>query len=297
MLTGCTTAPDPEATAGASSDLIEVGGDFGDEPRVDFPTPVSPSETQCTEVIEGEGARLVEGQQALVGLAVYNGSTGEELQVTGFGEEEPVPVLLGASTLPGLRKGLSCAREGSRVAVVVPPADAFGDEGNAQLGLEPEDSLVVVLDVQRAFLRKADGALQLTRDGFPAVVTAPDGRPGITVPDTEPFETTEVEVLKAGSGEVVEDGDQVVVHYTGVLWSDNEVFDSTWENGGPTAFVVSEGEGAEVIPGFSKALIGQKVGSQVGVVVAPEDGYGEAGSGAIPGDATLFFVIDILGVV
>lgn len=296
-LTGCTAPPEPEATAGASSDLIEVGGDFGEEPRVDFPTPVTPSETQCTEVIEGEGDRLVEGQQALVGLAVYNGSSGEELQVVGFGEEEPVSVLLGASTLPGLRKGLSCAREGSRVAVVVPPADAFGEEGNAQLGLEPEDSLVVVFDVQRAFLRKADGAPQLTRDGFPAVVTAPDGRPGITVPDTEPFETTEVEVLKAGSGEVVEDGDQVVVHYTGVLWSDNEVFDSTWENGGPTAFVVSEGEGAEVIPGFSKALIGQKVGSQVGVVVAPEDGYGEAGGGAIPADATLFFVIDILGVV
>lgn len=296
-LTGCTAPPEPEATAGASSDLIEVGGDFGEEPRVDFPTPVSPSETQCTEVIEGEGDRLVEGQQALVGLAVYNGSSGEELQVVGFGEEEPVSVLLGASTLPGLRKGLSCAREGSRVAVVVPPADAFGEEGNAQLGIEPEDSLVVVFDVQRAFLRKADGAPQLTRDGFPAVVTAPDGRPGITVPDTEPFETTEVEVLKAGSGEVVEDGDQAVVHYTGVLWSDNEVFDSTWENGGPTAFVVTEGEGAEVIPGFSKALIGQKVGSQVGVVVAPEDGYGEAGGGAIPGDATLFFVIDILGVV
>jgi FKBP-type peptidyl-prolyl cis-trans isomerase len=297
-LTGCTAPPEPEATAGASSDLIEVGGDFGEEPRVDFPTPVSPSETQCTEVIEGEGDRLVEGQQALVGLAVYNGSSGEELQVVGFGEEEPVSVLLGASTLPGLRKGLSCAREGSRVAVVVPPADAFGEAGNAQLGLEPEDSLVVVFDVQRAFLRKANGAPQLTRDGFPAVVTAPDGRPGITVPDTEPFETTEVEVLKAGSGAVVEDGDQVLVHYTGVLWSDNEVFDSTWENGGPTAFVVSEGEGAEVIPGFSKAIIGQKVGSQVGVVVAPEDGYGEAGGGAaIPGDATLFFVIDILGVV
>jgi FKBP-type peptidyl-prolyl cis-trans isomerase len=296
-LTGCTAPPEPEATAGASSDLIEVEGEFGEEPRVDFPTPVTPAETQCTEVIAGEGDRLVEGQQALVGLAVYNGSSGEELQVVGFGEEEPVSVLLGASTLPGLRKGLSCASEGSRVAVVVPPADAFGEEGNAQLGIEPEDSLVVVFDVQRAFLRKADGAPQLTRDGFPAVVTAPDGRPGITVPDTEPFETTQVEVIKAGDGAVVEDGDQVVVHYTGVLWSDNEVFDSTWENGGPTAFVVTEGEGAEVIPGFSKALIGQKVGSQVGVVVAPEDGYGEAGGGAIPPNATLFFVIDILGVV
>lgn len=296
-LTGCTAAPEPEATAGTSSDLIEVSGEFGEEPRVDFPTPVSPDETQCTVVIEGEGERLVAGQQALVGLAVFNGSTGEELTVGGFGEEDPVPILLGGGGIPGFVKGLSCAREGSRVAVVVPPADAFGEEGNEQLGIRPDDSLVAVFDVQRAFLPKADGAPQLTRDGFPAVVTAPDGRPGITVPDAEPFETTEVEVIKAGDGAVVEDGDQVVVHYTGVLWSDNEVFDSTWEQGGPTVFAVSEGEGSQVIPGFSKAIIGQKVGSQVGVIVAPEDGYGDAEQAGIPAGSTLFFVIDILGVV
>ena len=62
-------------------------------------------------------------------------------------------------------------------------------------------------------------------------------------------------------------------------------------------FVVSDGADSEVIPGFAEAVIGQPVGSQVGVVVAPEDGYGEAGSGSIPAGATLFFVIDILGVV
>lgn len=300
-LTGCTSAPEPEATAGASSDLVEVRGDFGEEPRVDFPTPVTPSETQCTVLIEGEGDPLVPGQQALVGLAVYNGATGEEIDVTGFGDEEPVPLLLSEGGIAGIRKALSCANEGSRVVAVMPPSDAFGDQGNAQFGVGPEDSLVVVVDVHRAFLLKANGAPQLTRDGFPAVVTAPNGRPGITVPDTEPFETTEVEVLKAGSGQVVEDGDQVVVHYTGVLWSDNEVFDTTWERngqpGGPTAFVVSEGEGAQVIPGFSKALIGQKVGSQVGVIIPPQDGYGDAEQPGIPAGSTLFFVIDILGVV
>lgn len=298
-LTGCTApAPEPEATAGASSDLIEVTGEFGEAPRVDFPTPLAPETTQCTEVIEGDGERLVAGQQALVGLAVYNGATGEEIQAPqGFGDEEALPVLLGENTLPGLRKGLSCASEGSRVVAVVPPADAFGDEGNASFGIGADDSLVVVFDVRKAFLSRANGAAQLTRDGFPAVVTAPDGRPGITVPEGEPFETTEVEVLKRGHGEEVESGDRVVVHYTGVLWDDNSVFDSSWEQGGPASFVVSDDADSEVIPGFAEAVIGQPVGSQVGVVVAPEDGYGEAGTGTIPGGATLFFVIDILGVV
>lgn len=287
-LTGCTApAPEPEATAGASSDLVEVGGDFGERPRVDFPTPVTPETTQCTEVIEGDGERLVEGQQALVGLAVYNGATGEDIQVIGFDDEEPVPVLLGANTLPGLSKGLSCASEGSRVVVVVPPADAFGEEGNASLGIGAEDSLVVVFDVHEAFLARANGTPQVTRDGFPAVVTAPDGRPGITVPDEEPFETTEVEVLKRGHGEEVESGDQVLVHYTGVGWEDGTVLDSTWQQGGPTAIVVGEDAAAQGSPAFAESLEGLTVGSQVGIAV-PAD---EAGNPAA------FYVVDILGVV
>ncbi|MGR0317751.1 FKBP-type peptidyl-prolyl cis-trans isomerase [Agromyces sp. ZXT2-3] len=296
-LTGCASAPEPQAEPGASSDLVEVTGDFGDTPRVEFPTPLVPAETQCTELIEGSGDHLADGQQALVGLAVYNGSTGDEIQVTGFGDEEPVPVVLGANTLTGLKTGLSCAREGSRVAVVIPPADGFGEEGNASLGIGSEDSLVVIFDVQEAFLPKANGSPRITRDGFPAVVTAPDGRPGITVPDEEPFETTEVEVLKQGSGETIESGDRVVVHYTGVLWDGGEVFDSSWENGAPASFVVSDGADSQVIPGFAEALIGQQVGSQVGVVIPPEDGYGDAEQAGIPAGSTLFFVIDILGVV
>jgi len=293
-LSGCAAAPTPEADAGQSSDAVVVKGDFGKNPRVDFPFPLAPEETQCTEIIAGEGDVLEEGQQALVGLAVYNGATGEELQVTGF-EEDPVPIAVSDSTLPGLRKGLTCAREGSRVAVVVPADDGFGPDGNASLGIEPGDSLVFVLDVQRAFPSRADGAVRLSRDGFPAVVLAPDGRPGITVPKSDPFEDVEVEVLKEGSGPVVEDGDTVVVHYTGVTWADGEVFDSSWENGAPAMFVV--GEGGQVVEGFSEAIVGQKVGSQVGVVVPPSAGYGDQGNEKIPANSTLFFVIDILGVV
>ncbi|WP_022888227.1 FKBP-type peptidyl-prolyl cis-trans isomerase [Agromyces italicus] len=296
-LSGCTApAPAPEAATGASSELVDATGEFGSAPKVDFPTPLVPSETECTEIIEGEGPLLTEGQMALIGLAVYNGATGDEVQVTGFGDEDAVPLTVSDTTLPGLKKGLTCAREGSRVAVVVPEKDGFGPNGNQSIGIAPGDSLVMVLDVQRAFPSRADGAVRLSRDGFPAVVLAPDGRPGITVPKNDPPEQTEVEVLKRGSGEVVESGDTVVVQYTGVLWDDNSVFDSSWENGSPVTFTVAEGEGSQVIPGFSKAIIGQTVGSQVGVIVSPEDGYGEQGSEKIPAGSTLFFVVDILGV-
>jgi peptidylprolyl isomerase len=276
---------------------VTVRGEFGSEPRVEFPTPLMPDETQCTEIIEGEGELLQEGQFVLLGASIFNGTTGEEAQVVGY-DDDAAPLTLGGDTPIAFTKGLSCAREGSRVVVVAPSNELIAE------GADPEeaaggDSLVAVFDVQRAFPVRAEGAPQLTRDGFPAVVLAPDGRPGITVPKSDPpvDEVSEVEVLKRGNGGVVEDGDTVVVQYTGVNWSDGEVFDSSWENGSPTTFVVGEGDEAQVIPGFTKAIVGQTVGSQVGVIVPPSEGYGDQAAGDIPPNSTLFFVIDILGVI
>ncbi len=296
-LSGCASAPVPEATSGRSSDAVKVSGEFGSEPRVEFPTPLAPDETQCAEVIPGEGEFLQEGQFVLLGAALFNGTTGEEVQVVGY-DDNAAPLALGGETPIAFTKGLTCAREGSRVVVVAPSEETIRPSQDPE-GAAGGDSLVAVFDVQRAFPARAEGTPQLSRDGFPAVVLAPDGRPGITVPKTDPptDETSEVEVLKRGNGAKVEDGDTVVVHYTGVTWSDGEMFDSSWESGTPATFTVGDTEEAQVIPGFSSAIVGQTVGSQVGVIVPPAEGYGDQATGAIPANATLFFVIDILGVI
>ena len=48
------------------------------------------------------------------------------------------------------------------------------------------------------------------------------------------------------------------------------------------------------MPGFVQALAGQKVGSQVLVVIPPALGYGEDAKAHELGGKTLVFVIDIL---
>ena len=296
-LSGCAAAPAPQASAGRSSDAVVVTGKFGDEPRVEFPSPLAPAETQCTEVIAGEGEYLQEGQFVLLAASLFNGTTGEEVQVIGY-DGNPAPLALGDQTPIAFTKGLSCAREGSRVVVVAPSEEMIRPAEDPE-GLEGGDSLVAVFDVQRAFPARADGSVRISRDGFPAVVLAPDGRPGITVPKADPPTRgrSEVEVLKRGAGEVVEDGDTVVVQYTGVNWADGKVFDSSWESGTPTTFIVGIDEQSQVIPGFAKAVIGQTVGSQVGVIVPPSEGYGDEDVQGVPAGSTLFFVIDILGVI
>jgi peptidylprolyl isomerase len=61
----------------------------------------------------------------------------------------------------------------------------------------------------------------------------------------------------------------------------------------PATFTINE---ANAVPGFVKALEGITVGSQVIASIPPADGYGATGQGSIPPNATLIFVIDVLGI-
>ena len=81
-----------------------------------------------------------------------------------------------------------------------------------------------------------------------------------------------------------------MLRYTGVVWDTGEVFDSSWENG--SALVL----GDDMIEGFTKAIEGQTVGSQVMAVIPPDLGYGDQANGPIPAGATLVFVADIVGI-
>jgi len=290
------TAP---VSSGDASKLVSVTGDFGSAPTVDFPTPLKTDTTQRSEIIEGDGAPLVEGQKVQVDLSVFNATTGEAIEQSSYDGTSMASFVLNDQTLPGLTDGLLCAEVGSRIAVVASAADTFGPNGgNADIGVGPDDSLVFVLDVVKGYLTRADGADQLPVAGLPAVVLAEDGTPGITIPSAEPPTDLKVAVLKKGDGEEVTDGSTVTVNYTGVLWDSKEVFDSSWAKGSPAAFVAADGSTTEggVIPGFAKALIGQTVGSQIIAVIPPDQGYGDQASGSIPAGATLVFVVDILGV-
>jgi FKBP-type peptidyl-prolyl cis-trans isomerase len=85
-----------------------------------------------------------------------------------------------------------------------------------------------------------------------------------------------------------------VVQYQGTNWRTGEIFDQSWGRRIPASFN-TEG----VVNGFKQALVGQKVGSQVVVMIPPADGYGEAGNpqAGIEGTDVLVFVIDILAAV
>jgi peptidylprolyl isomerase len=153
------------------------------------------------------------------------------------------------------------------------------------------------VDIRSAYLARANGRNQVMGNGLPAVVLGPDGRPGITLPEDVPPTRLRVANLKTGSGATIRSGDTAVIQYTGVIWKPEDpangtVFDSSWTTGAPVDVVVKKGQ---TVPGLVTALAGQKVGSQVLAILPPSEAYGSQSTSTIPANATLVFVVDILG--
>ncbi len=139
----------------------------------------------------------------------------------------------------------------------------------------------------------AGAAADWTLPGATGSVTITVGdtaAPKVTVEAPLRVTETRIETLVGGDGPVVGQTDSVSVCYLGVNGRDGSVFDSSYQRGEPAEFSLDG-----VVPGFRKAIAGQKVGSTVAVAMVPADGYpqGQPRAGIRPGD-TLVFAIKIL---
>ncbi|GAA4482014.1 FKBP-type peptidyl-prolyl cis-trans isomerase [Microbacterium panaciterrae] len=287
-LAGCSSAPAfdgqacPTQPTSTLRDSVSVTGDFGKEPTVKVSTPMKVDKTSVDALIRGAGLAITTKTQPVsLDFTLYDGATGTQIGSTGFNGKGAQ--ILDLATLASQSKefsaALQCATAGSRLLIGLPA------------GAAAKDATVAVVDVQKVYLPHAEGALQYNDAlGLPTVVRAPDGRPGIIVPDAKKPTTLVAQTLIKGTGAVVKATDTVRVQYTGVDWDTKTVFDSSWDKQA-ASFALNQ-----VIPGFGKGLAGQTVGSQVLLVVPPKDGYGAQGSGSVKPNSTLVFVVDILGI-
>ncbi|QLD10495.1 FKBP-type peptidyl-prolyl cis-trans isomerase [Microbacterium oleivorans] len=297
-LTACST---PSSTSGSCSrelpsssalDLVDVSDTtVGEEPSITLSAPVHVDELAAQDRVVGDGRAITTDTQDLVfDLTVLDGTSGTPIAASGYtGDLSQVyPLDSWSATFPGLVDALDCATEGSRIVMALGPDEVTADT-RARFGMAEDATTVVVLDLQKVYLAAADGADQFNdRPGMPAVVLAPDGRPGIVVPDADAPTDLAVEVLKRGDGAEVTGDVPVRVHFTAVTWSDRNVVDSTWGTGARPIEIDGMG------PGLAEALRGQTVGSQILAVIPPEEAAGAAQGGA-SADDTLVYVVDILG--
>ncbi|HYN29180.1 MAG TPA: FKBP-type peptidyl-prolyl cis-trans isomerase [Dermatophilaceae bacterium] len=290
-----------ESSGSSSSAVLDgvtvTGTDPAKAPEVTVsPTPLTVTETTSEVLTEGKGPELTKTDIVKVNAAIVNAKDGKVVNST-WGSS-PVGLDLGSADLfPSLKTTLPGTPVGSRVLVASPPKDAFGTSGNSDLGVGAQDSVLFVVDVigATAPLPEAKGTAVAPKAGLPTVTMNPGKPATITIPPgAKAPPTLVVQPLVTGTGPEVKSGQTVRVAYTGALWRNGQVFDSSANNPDQPYFEFAIG-GGQVIAGWEKGLVGQKVGSRVLLVVPPAEGYGSAGQGeTIKGDDTLVFVVDIL---
>lgn len=117
-------------------------------------------------------------------------------------------------------------------------------------------------------------------------------KPGIPKPSGTPGEALVVKDLVVGEGPAVKSGDALTVRYVGVSYSTGKEFDASWKTE-ENMFPFTLGEGM-VIAGWDQGIVGMKAGGRRQLVIPPDLGYGEEGSGPdIKGGETLVFVVDL----
>jgi peptidylprolyl isomerase len=117
-------------------------------------------------------------------------------------------------------------------------------------------------------------------------------KPQIEIPDGPPPCNLVISDLVKGTGAEAVSGQQITVKYVGVTYPDGKEFDASW---GREDFTFQLGAGM-VIGGWDQGFTGMKVGGRRQLVIPPELGYGPSGSGPIPPNATLIFVVDLVKV-
>ncbi len=291
------------ASEGASDGLSEVTfeGEVGGSLTATWHSEVkAPDATTVTTLVKGEGEEVADGDTVSTYLYLGNGTTQKDAfsdYDNGAPESLPNDGQLG-DVFTQLFDG---ATYGSRVVAVTTPTELFGAsgaQGNDQLGIGPDDALVVVADlVEKAAVAPTptdDKAHDASPDSQPKVVTEGDKVTGLDWTGIdEPDLATPVQrlVLKEGDGAEVKASDTVTVNYLGETYQAKEPFDESY-SGTPLNSPLSG-----LIQGWSIGLTGVKVGSRVLLQIPPAYGYGSEGSGdSIPGNSTLWFVIDVVSV-
>ena len=100
-------------------------------------------------------------------------------------------------------------------------------------------------------------------------------------------------ITQKGNGKKAKKGDQVAVHYTGMLL-DGKVFDSSLYRGQPLNFTVGVGQ---VIEGWDEGILLLHEGDKARLVIPSDLAYGAHGAGGvIPPHATLVFDVELVRV-
>lgn len=137
---------------GGALPTVTAAKSAGQAPSIAFPTASPPTGLSVTTLIKGSGPKLTKGDTV---VAQYVGAiwrTGKVFASSWPTAQQPDGQLfgfqIGGNVIAGFTTGLTGVPVGSRVMLVIPPSLGYGPAGgNANAGIQKDDTLVFVVDV------------------------------------------------------------------------------------------------------------------------------------------------------
>lgn len=293
-------APGPGTEESGKLSGVKVSGAVGAVPEVRIDAPLDPDRTASKILVEGSGSPVQIDQKFVLELTLVDGRTGKQVASTYDAGKTAMALRTTDDTVfPVLLNALNGVKQGSRVVVISTSDDAYGDSGAPQLGIRPGDPVVMIGDViavpPTEVLDGPEGTAVKEPAKLPRPVLAGDDVTGVDftrIRKRKPKKLVVVPLIK-GTGPPARETSLVTLDYLGQVWRAKAPFESTFAKE-PTT--VSLGTGS-VIRAWDQALAGVTRGSRVLVIAPPALAFKTTGSPpSIPGNATLVYVIDVLGV-
>ena len=150
-------APNASATgqqvSSGGGSLPKVTAATGAAPKITMPSSKPPTALVTKTLVKGTGPAIAKQQTLLVQYvgAIWRSGTVFDASWT---RQQPFLFRIAANpaqVLPGWNQGLIGQTVGSRVMLVVPPADGYGKSGNSRAGIRGNDTLVFVVDILGTF--------------------------------------------------------------------------------------------------------------------------------------------------
>lgn len=241
---------------------------------------------------------LEDGSEFIPTTPVYDAGDGSSAPINlNYLSQFPIAAFGGmAADLSSVGEALRCAQAGQQVNATLRIDQLFAEDITASMTEEVlSQEVTLVANVDSVFHSAATGRIALQQSGIPAVVTAPDGTPGVTIPQQPAPTELRQAVTINGFGADVEEGQTLTLHLSAFTWTDSTQVLTTWGNAGP-ALQLQAGAG-DGLYDITTQLVGKSVGSQV-VIVVPASTIAESSESSIASlasDDAVVFVVDILG--
>ena len=248
---------------------IKVSGKFGEAPTLTIPSSDAPKHLTEQVLGAGDGPAVASGDTL---VANYVGQTWApkdgkpNVFDSSFARKQPAAFVIGTgAVISGWDTTLVGKKAGSRVLLVIPPADGYGTQGRPEAGIRGTDDLVFVVDVIASYAPDASAPGTAVTDlpaGLPKIDNVPAKEPKVTdVAGVKEPAAPASTLLVKGSGAPIDGKKSVVLQMVQTDLATAKQSQATW------------GKGPQVVPATQlfqllDVLKGQNVGSRA-VVLLP----------------------------